>query len=75
MMKHTEMFSTRDYTTKNNFHLTKTRTTRKIQLTLNKPQKSCLKHKVFQNFGKQKRALQVRSCLTNEETLDSIRHK
>ena len=33
MMKHTEMFSTREYTTKNNSHLTKTRTTRKIQLT------------------------------------------
>ena len=36
-MKHTEMFSTREYTTKNNSHLTKTRTTRKIQLTFKVP--------------------------------------
>ena len=67
-MKHTAMISTREYITKNNSHLPKTLTTRKIQLTfkINK-KKPCLNHKVFQNFEKQKRALHVRSILHEED--------
>ena len=41
MMKHTEMFSRREYTTKNTSQLTKTRTARKIQLTFKINHRQC----------------------------------